>query len=98
MENKEKELADKITNGLNSMMFDEKEFVKAMSNEHRTLQQKFTRLALTWIEHLAELDPRFSDARNEASLKTSKHLIECFKACANEDMKDFKPSQFLPHI
>lgn len=98
MKTREEELADKITTGLNSMLFDEKEFVEAMSKEHRTLQQKFTRLALTWVEHLAELDPKFSDARNEASLKTSKHLIECFKACANEDMKNFKPSDFLPHI
>jgi predicted YcjX-like family ATPase len=98
MRTKEEELADTITNGLNSMMFDEKEFVKAMSNEHRTLQQKFTRLALNWIEHLAELDPKRTDARNEASRKTSKHLIDCFKACANEDMKGFKPSDFLPHI
>ena len=98
MKTKEEEIVDELTNGMNLMLFDEKEFVKAMSKEHRTLQQKFTRLALMWVEHLAELDPKFTDARNEASRKTSKHLIECFKACANEDMKNFKPSDFLPHI
>ncbi len=98
MKTLEEKLAEQITNGLNTILFDEEEFTKAMSNEHRTLQQNFTRVCLAWIEKLAETDERFSDHRNQASLKISKELIEAYKDKQEGNMKNVKPSQLLPTI
>jgi hypothetical protein len=98
-ENKQKEFADQITTKLNTYGFSQKDFNEAMSTEHRTLQQNFTRMCLGWIEHMAETDLRFTDHRNEASVKISKKLIERYKDGETEDWaKDFLPSGSLPNI
>ena len=47
-----KELTSEITNYLNTYGDKSVEFNEAMSREHRTLQQNFTRLCLAWIEVL----------------------------------------------
>jgi hypothetical protein len=94
----EQKFAGQITDGVNNTLFNHEEFNKAMSKEHKTLQQNFTRMCLKWIEHLAQVDPRFSDARNEASLTVSKRLIKAFDESLIEDLKGFKPSQHLPNI
>ena len=101
MDNKttEQKFADQITNGVNNSLFNHDEFNKAMSKEHKTLQQNFTRLALKWIEHLAETDLKKTDHRNEASVKTAKKLLDRFKDGETRDLaKDFLPSGNLPHI
>tara|TARA_B110000908_G_C10185876_1_gene417954 strand:+ start:987 stop:1283 length:297 start_codon:yes stop_codon:yes gene_type:complete len=98
MENKEQKFADEITNKLNAFGFNQKDFNEAMSREHRTLQQNFTRMCLGWIEHLAETDLKRTDHRNEASVKVSKKLIERFLEQEDEINRNFKPSQFLPNI
>lgn len=89
-----KELVGEITNYVNSFSLKSDEFITAMSHEHRTLQQSFTRLCLKWIEHCASDEYRF-DPRNEASHETSKTLIEAYK---DKTQMPFNPSEFLPII
>lgn len=68
-----KELASLITDNLNTFNTKErnKDFCDAMATEHRTLQQSFTGLCLTWIEFMGQTDPdfqrRYLDGRNEYS-------------------------------
>ena len=50
-------------------------FLKAMSCEHRTLQQSFTRLCLQWLEHVASDEYR-TDLRNEDSKKIAGKLMQ----------------------
>lgn len=51
-----------------------KGFVAAMSREHRTLQQGFTRLVVAWILDLAKRE--HYDLRNEASVMLAKKIVE----------------------
>lgn len=67
----EKELAQTCANAVNVMGFKADKFCDEMLNEHRTLQQNFTRLCFEWIKACSE--SRF-DARNEASVKACKEL------------------------
>ena len=70
-----------------------KEFIEAMNREHRTLQQSFTRLCLTWLENCASDEYRF-DGRNERAHDTCRELILGFK-----DKNDgIGPSNYLGHI
>ena len=85
-----KEIANQITNYVNSYGRKSEDFNSAMSREHRTLQQNFTRLCLSWLEHCASDEYNF-DARNESSHDISKVLIESFD-------KGGLPSQWLPSI
>jgi hypothetical protein len=73
-----KELTSEITNYLNTYGDKSVEFNEAMSREHRTLQQNFTRLCLAWIEHCAS-DDYWTDGRNEASKNTAKAILEGFE-------------------
>ena len=73
-----KELTSEITNYLNTYGDKSVEFNEAMSREHRTLQQNFTRLCLAWIEHCASDDYR-TDGRNEASQNTAKAILKGFE-------------------
>jgi hypothetical protein len=89
-----KEMASEMTDFVNTFSNDsKKEFVQAMSNEHRTLQQSFTRLCLEWIEHCASQDYR-TDGRNESTHQVCKAMVETFK----EKKDNFNPSQYLPLI
>jgi hypothetical protein len=89
-----KEMASEMTDFVNTFSNDsKKEFVQAMSNEHRTLQQSFTRLCLEWIEHCASMDYR-TDGRNESTHQVCKAMVETFK----EKKDNFNPSQYLPFI
>lgn len=71
--NDSKKLANEITNYLNTFGDKSEAFNEAMSTEHRTLQQNFTRLALAWLEHVASDEYR-TDGRNEASKVMCKDL------------------------
>ena len=73
-----KELVTEITDYLNSFDRKEEEFCKTMSCEHRTLQQNFTRLCLSWIEHCASDEYR-TDLRNEGSKEMAKELLSLFR-------------------
>ena len=78
MENNAKAIAEEITDYLNSFTDKSEEFNKAMSNQHRTLQQSFTKLCLKWLEHCATNEYRF-DGRNEGAHKISAELMKLFK-------------------
>jgi len=79
-----KEIANEITNYVNTFSNKSEEFNNAMSCEHRTLQQSFTRLALAWIEHVSSEEYRH-DGRNEASHNTCKQLMEGFRAIQEKE-------------
>lgn len=68
------------------------DFIKAMSLEHRTTQQSFTRLCLLWIEHVASDGYRY-DGRNEASHKVCKTITESHKKISG-----YRASEMLPFI
>ena len=89
-----KELTNEVTNYLNSFTQKNDEFIKSMSSEHRTLQQKFTKLSLAWLEHCAS-DEYYFDGRNEASHTISKELIEMFMGAKDTTSK---PSEWLPSV
>lgn len=101
MEKSVKETVKQVTDFVNSFSIDEKGFIEAMSSEHRTLQQSFTRLVLKWIEHCASDEYRH-DLRNEASHKISKQLVDLFqketKSLYPLHYKQMKPSSFLPFV
>ncbi len=106
---KAKELAGKVTDYVNSYDRDRnKQFAKALSREHRTLQQSTMRLMLETIEHIAQDDYQV-DGRNEGSKTTAKRLMKGFaKVIAEEQgvtveevMKNwevYKPSKWLGTI
>jgi hypothetical protein len=72
------QITEEITNYLNSYNDKSEEFNKAMSREHRTLQQNFTRLCLKWLEHVAS-DEYYTDGRNEQSKDIAQKLLGGFK-------------------
>jgi len=86
MKKSAKELVNDITNFVNDFSINEKEFIEAMENEHRTLQQSFTRLCFKWIEHCASDEYRH-DGRNEQTHKTSKFVFETYRLAMNEKYK-----------
>jgi len=88
-------LTNEITNYVNSFSSKSEEFTEAMSREHRTLQQSFTRLCLKWIEHCASDEYRH-DPRNEASHDICKTIVESF--INSNDIANVAPSNFLPLI
>jgi hypothetical protein len=75
---KTKEIVQEISDYVNTFNDKGNEFCQAMSCEHRTLQQSFTKLCLQWLEHCASDEYRF-DLRNEDSHKISKELFELFR-------------------
>jgi hypothetical protein len=58
----------------NNFGHDIETFVSAMSQQHRTLQQCFTNVCLSWLRHLAETEDY--DLRNEASVKIAKKIVD----------------------
>ena len=72
-----RELAEATANALNTTLDYEVTvfFVNAMSVQHRTLQQNFTRLCAAWLEHLAALPENCHDARNAASVEYAKRVV-----------------------
>jgi hypothetical protein len=73
-----KELVQEVSDYVNTFNDKSKEFCEAMSCEHRTLQQSFTKLCLQWLEHCASVEYR-TDGRNEQSKKIAMELLEGFK-------------------
>jgi hypothetical protein len=71
-----KETVKAVSDFCNSFTPDNKGFVEGMSREHRTLQQAFTGLAVSWLMHLASLKDGEFDGRNEASVQLAKKLLD----------------------
>ena len=61
-----------MSNYVNSMSSDYKEFAQKMSCEHRTLQQNFTKLCIAWLKQLSETE--YYDLRNQASVEFAKSV------------------------
>lgn len=59
-------LASEITDSVNSFSFDQKVFNQAISSEHRTLQQSFSRMYLGWLEYVASEEYR-TNVHNDTS-------------------------------
>ena len=62
------ELAEAASFSLNSFLFDQNAFVNTMSRQHRTIQQRFTKLCVAWLKRLAATSDGHYDERNEASV------------------------------
>lgn len=75
-EKREQEFAARCAEAVNPMNFSTKIFCEALGRQHRTLQQNFTRVCLAWIKYLASLEEGEYDLRNEASVKTSRNILE----------------------
>jgi len=88
-----KVIVGRITDFVNSFSIKQDEFNAAMANEHRTLQQSFTRLCLKWIEHCAKPEYR-TDGRNAQSQAISQRIVEQFK----KNNEGFSPSEYLGYI
>lgn len=86
------EIAENITDYVNTFSRRD-EFNVAMSNQHRTLQQSFTRLCLKWLEHISKDEYR-TDLRNQASKEIAQKIIADFK----EKNNGFVPSDFIGYI
>ena len=89
-----KQLVEKITDFVNSYSLKSEQFNEAMSREHRTLQQSFTRLCLKWIEYVASDEYR-TDGRNHASNKIARELIDAWQQIQPGNIT---PSNHLPLI
>ena len=66
------DMVKEITNYVNNMGSDYREFAKLMSREHRTLQQQFTKLCISWLKELSETE--YYDLRNEGSIKFAQSI------------------------
>jgi hypothetical protein len=86
------EIAENITDYVNTFSRRD-EFNIAMSNQHRTLQQSFTRLCLKWLEHISKEEYR-TDLRNQASKEIAQKIIADFK----EKNNGFVPSDFIGYV
>jgi hypothetical protein len=73
-----KKLVEEFSDYVNTFGDKSPEFCQAMSIEHRTLQQSFTRLCLKWLEHCASNEYR-TDGRNEQTKKIAMELLEGFR-------------------
>lgn len=95
------ELAEAITDYVNSFRPESDAFIKALFNQHRTLQQSTIRLFLEVIEAAAKEEYR-TDGRNESSHEIAKDIVEGFRM-KKEQKENLKfdgmlPSKFLPYI
>lgn len=71
------EVADKLGRFINTLCDEGRisALVEAMANDHRTIQQSYTRFALAWLKHLASLNDGQYDGRNVASVAVAKKLV-----------------------
>ena len=74
-----KEFVEVITNQVNSTSHKPEDFIFHMKNQHRTLQQSFTRLCLNWLKYLSTLEENQYDLRNAESVRLSKIIIDALE-------------------
>ena len=72
---KTKEVVEVIANHVNSTSHKPEDFIFHMKNQHRTLQQSFTRLCLNWLKYLSTLEENQYDLRNAESVRIAKVVI-----------------------
>ena len=71
-----KQAVETVTDYVNNMCHDPKEFVEQMARQHRTLQQSFTGVCLEWLKHLSTLNEGEFDPRNQDSVMVAKKLLK----------------------
>lgn len=76
-----------VSNMVNSFSFNPEDFCEEFANEHRTLQQNFTRLCFAWIKKCAEDSYRHDD-RNRASHVKCKEIVDTM---SSDPAWDFLP-------
>ena len=88
---KTKTIVDDLIQRLNVIGGDDRydDIVMSVRNQHRTLQQNFTRLCVAWLDQLAKLEENDYDLRMEASVRLAKKLAKM------EEWRDYK---YLPTI
>lgn len=95
------ELAEALTDFVNSYNPKSEEFIKAFFREHRTLQQSTIRMFLEVIEAIAEQEYK-TDGRNQATKFVCQDIVEGFKQLKEKRdglrFDGMKPSKFLPYI
>ena len=70
-----KKLAQELSNVVNEFeRTGVKILIEEMSQDHRTLQQGYTRFALEWLYHLSQLPEGHYDLRNQASVEIAKKI------------------------
>ena len=94
---REQEVAEKISDLINNMCLNEKEVCKAMCNEHRTLQQNFTRLCIEWLKTCASEDYRH-DGRNEDSHHLAQEIVNAYDHNHTETSVEHFKDIFIPYI
>ena len=69
--------AKDVASMLNSMgPQNSKKFIDVMSNEHRTLQQRFTQLCIDWLAYCDGMKSNQYDGRNEASKEIANKMFD----------------------
>ena len=96
LEDRSEKIVADLTHLVNSMSFKPDYFIDAMSREHRTLQQSFTKLCMQWLEHVAH-DGYPYDLRNEASHQVCRDIVKLYVSLL-ENKSNALPSQMLPLI
>ena len=82
-----RETADQISDLVNSTLLNAEEVGVLLSSQHRTLQQNFMRVAVSFIKAMAEAKKSgYYDLRNQASCELA------------EQMMDVTEESYLPHI
>lgn len=70
----EREVAEALMDGINTMSFYPQPFVDVVTREHKTLQQSAFRLFMACVKEWATHE--YYDDRNEATVKLSKRIVE----------------------
>ena len=69
--------ADSISKFVNSYGNNIEDLITCMAGDHRTLQQRFTQIAVMWLEQCAKnYEEGRYDLRNEASAQLGKKFVE----------------------
>jgi len=76
-----------LVNGYDSSRV--KVLLEEMSQDHRTLQQGYTRFALEWLYHLSQVPEGNYDLRNQASVEIARKIDKAV---------DLKYARLLPTI
>jgi hypothetical protein len=70
-----KRIAD-LMNGVGKTTSAMGKFNAGMDSQHRTLQQNFTRIVVSWMEHMATKGDHECDLRNKATVELAKEFME----------------------
>ena len=78
----QEQIAQKISDAINTFGLHEKEVAKILANKHPTLQQNFMNIATAFILEMSK--KKYADGRNQASVEKAKRIVSKIKY---EDME-----------